>query len=1051
MREAIRYMAENHVAANILMFFLLIGGLVLLPTIKQEIFPEISLDVIKIEVLYPGAAPEEVEDGIILAIEEAISGISGIREVHSIASEGVGQVFVIVKEGENADRVLQDVKNAVDRITTFPEDAEEPIISKLLNRHEVISVIVYGNVDEWTLRHYAEEIEKDLLARPDITQVQLAGVRNYEISIELSEFARRKYGLTFDDLANILRSASVDLPGGRLKTKSGEILLRTKGKRYYASGYKDIVVITSANGTKLHLGDIANVRDTFEDTDRFALFDGQPAAIVKVFRIGDQKPIEISKSVQEYVKKKSRTLPPSIKLAIWNDTSKILKSRIDLLLKNAFFGLILVIIILGLFLEIRLAFWVMLGIPVSFLGTFLLMPLLDLSINMISLFAFIMALGIVVDDAIVVGESVYAKHRHVENATKAAIYGTFEVGKPIIFSVLTTVAAFLPLLFVGGLVGKFIKVIPMIVISTLLISLSESLFILPAHLSMTLDRPKSWLLQKFEIPRLWFSNRLEQFINGPYHSFLRLALNHRYSTIAAGIAIMLVSLGLIQGGIVKFRFMPIVEAEHVDVHIKLPVGTSVEKTNIIRKYVEKKGLEAVEELEQAHLGCKILEHVFTLVGGFVGETGPVTVGRATGSNLAEISMLLTPGQNRCVAATDVLRLWRKKVGQIPGVEAITYQANLVHMGANIDIQLAHEDMDVLKEAAQRLKKVLATYPGLSDIDDTYSTGKTEFKIKLKPRARLFGINESILGREIRGAFYGAEAMRIQRGRNEVKVMVRYPKWARQNIWDLENLRIKTPRGGEVPLSEIAIIEYGKGYNVINRVDRKRVVDVTASVDAKVANADEIIADLKEDFLPKLMSDYPGLTYSIEGEGKEEAESMASMKRGFILALFGIYSLLAISFRSYIQPIIIMLAIPFGIVGAIFGHLIMGKELSIMSMFGLVALSGVVVNDSLLLIDYANLKCQEGMDRFDAVISAGIRRFRPILLTSLTTFFGLMPLILERSIQAKFLIPMAISLGFGILFATGITLILIPCFYLVVENLKEFLCSSKTHELCDRKT
>ncbi len=1030
-------MAENHVAANILMFFFLIGGLVLLPTIKQEIFPEISLDVIKIEVLYPGAAPEEVEDGIILAIEEAISGINGIREVHSIASEGVGDVFVIVKEGEDADRVLQDVKNAVDRITTFPEDAEEPTISKLLNRHEVISVVVYGNVDEWTLRHYAEEVEKDLLAKPDITQVQLAGVRNYEVSIELTEAARRKYGLTFDDIAGIVRSASLDLPGGRLKTKSGEILLRTKGKRYYASAYKDIVVITSQNGTRLRLGDIANVKDTFEDTDTFALFDGKPAAIVKVFRVGDQKPIEISKTVREYVKEKSKVLPPSIKLAIWNDTSKILKSRIDLLLKNAFLGLILVIIILGLFLEIRLAFWVMLGIPVSFLGTFLLMPLLDLSINMISLFAFIMALGIVVDDAIVVGESIFARRKYVENATQAAIYGTFEIAKPIIFSVLTTVAAFLPLLFVGGLVGKFIKVIPMIVISTLLISLSESLFVLPAHLSMTLDRPKGWLLQKFELPRIWFSARLESFINGPYKSFLKLALNHCYSTIAAGIAILLLSLGLIQGGIVKFRFMPVVEAEHVDVHIKLPVGTSVEKTNVVRKYVEEKGLEAINELEQAHPGCKILDHVFTLVGGFVGQTGPVTVGQATGSNLAEISMLLTPGENRCVTATDVLRVWRKKVGQIPGVESITYQANLVHMGANIDIQLAHENMEILKEATEKLKEELATYPGLSDIDDTYSAGKTEFKIRLKPKARLLGITERELGREIRGAFYGAEALRIQRGRNEVRVMVRYPKEARQSIWDLENLRVKTPRGGEVPLKEVAVIEPGKGYNIINRVDRKRVVDVTASVDAKVANADEIIADLKENFLPKLMSEYPGLTYSIEGEGKEEAESMSSMKQGFILALFGIYSLLAIPFRSYIQPLIIMLAIPFGIVGAILGHLIMGKELSIMSMFGLVALSGVVVNDSLLLIDYANVKCQEGMDKLDAIISAGVRRFRPILLTSLTTFFGLMPLILERSIQAKFLIPMAISLGFGILFATGITLILIPCFYLVIEKFKAY--------------
>jgi len=1038
-KGAIRYMAQNHVAANILMFFFLVGGLVILPGIKQEIFPEISLDTIKIQVAYPGAAPEEVEDGIILAIEEAITGIDGIKEIHSIATEGMGTVFVVVKEGENPDRILQDIKNAVDRITTFPEDAEEPIISKLLNKHEVISVVVYGNVDEWTLRHYAEEIEDELLNKPNITQVELSGVRNYEISVEVPKETLRQYRLTTDDLAHLIGQASVDLPGGRLKTSEGEILLRTKGKRYFAPGYEDIVVLADDQGAKLHLRDLATVRDSFEDTDTFALFDGQRAAMVKVYRVGDQKPLEISKTVREYVKEKSKTMPTALHLAVWNDTSKILKSRIDLLLKNAFWGLILVIITLGLFLEIRLAFWVMLGIPVSFMGAFLFMPLLHLSVNMISLFAFIMALGMVVDDAIVVGESVFARHRWIKDPSEASVSGTLEVAKPIVFSILTTVVSFVPLLFVGGVIGKFVKVIPMIVITTLLVSLTESLFVLPAHLSMTLGRPTGWFLHKLEKPRLWFGPRLEQFIAGPYQSFLKVCLRNRYSTVAVGLTILLVSLGLIKGGLVRFRFMPVVEAEHIDVSIKMPIGTPVEKTDAVRRYVQEKGLEAVKELEKEHPGCgPLVQHIYSLVGGLLGRGGPVGSPEQEAGHLAEISMLLTPVENRCVTANEIVRRWRKKVGEIPGVEALTFEINLVHMGANLDIQLAHKDMEVLKKAAQRLKQVLATYPGLSDIDDTYSAGKDEFRIKLKERARLLGITEKELGRQIRGAFYGAEALRIQRGRNEVRVMVRFPKDERRHIWDLENMWIKTPKGGEVPLKEVAEIIPGRGYNVINRYNRKRVVDVTADVDAKIANADEILADLKAHFLPQLMADYPGLTYQIQGEGKEEAESMSNMKRGFLLALFGIYSLLAISFRSYVQPLIIMLAIPFGIVGAIWGHLIMGKDLCILSLFGLVALSGVVVNDSLLLIDYANVKRQEGKEAFQAIVEAGVRRFRPILLTSLTTFFGLMPLIMETSLQAQFLIPMAISLGFGILFATGITLIIIPCFYLAFEDIKKIL-------------
>ncbi len=1037
MKSIIRYMAANHVAANILMFFFLVGGLILLPTIKQEIFPEISLDTIMIQVAYPGAAPEEVEDGIILAIEEALSGLEGIKEIHSVAQEGVGTIYVTVKEGTNADRLLQDIKNAVDRITTLPEDAEKPIISKLLNRHDVISIIVYGQVDEWTIKHYAEKIEDDLLAKPNITQVSLFGVRPYEISVEIPQNNLKRFHLTFDDLAGIIRSSSVDLPGGRLNTKGGEILLRTKGKRYYARQYAGIIVLSAPDGLKLRLGDIAQVKDTFADVDTYALFDGQPAAMIKVYRVGDQRPLDISRTVREYVKTHSATLPSSLKLAIWNDTSQILRSRINLLLKNACYGLILVVIILGLFLELRLAFWVMLGIPVSFLGTFLFMPLLHLSVNMISLFAFIMALGIVVDDAIVVGESVFAHRKLHKDPEKAILSGTLEVATPIIFSVLTTIAAFVPLMFVGGMIGKFIKVIPLIVITTLLVSLTESLLILPAHLALTLNKPKGKLLHTLERPRLWLAKRLEHFVKGPYQKFLVLCLRYRYTSIAAGASLLLLSLGLVESGLVHFRFMPAVEANHVDVKIKMPVGTPVQETEKVACLIAQKGQQAARELERQHPRCgKIYQHIYTLIGGTLGLGGPVGRAGANASHLAEVSMLLTPIENRCVSANQIMRRWRKLVGEIPGVEALTFQANLVHMGANLDIQLAHHDLNVLRQAANRLKKALASYPGLSDIDDTYARGKTEIKIHLKPLGRLLGLTESELGRQVRGAFYGSEALRLQRDKNEVKVLVSLPRTDRYHLWNLEHLWIRTPSGAEVPLSQVATLTPGRGYSIINRYNRKRVVDVTASVEAKEISADEIINDLKQSILPQLENDYPGLSYQIQGEGKEEAESMASMKKGFSLALLAIFSLLAVSFRSYVQPLIVMISIPFGLIGAIIGHLIMGKDLCILSMFGLVALAGVVVNDAILLIDYANELRRKGERPFEAIVKAGIRRFRPILLTSLTTFFGLMPLILERSIQAQFLIPMAISLGFGILFATGITLLLIPCFYLVYEDLRE---------------
>ncbi len=1034
MKGAIRYMATNHVAANILMLFFIVGGLIMLPTIKQEIFPEVSLDTILVSVAYPGAAPEEVEDGVVLPIEDSISEVEGIKEIRGVASEGMATVYATVKEGSDPDLVLQDVKNAVDRIIIFPKDAEKPVISKLLNRREVVSLVVFGEVDQWTLRHYAEKIKDELLEYPQITQVELGGVRPYEISIEVPEETLRKYGLTLEAIAAQVRRASQDIPGGTIKTSGGHILVRTKGKRYWADEYREIVVLARPDGTKLTLGEIAEVKDGFADEDISAEFDGKPAAMVKVYRVGEQKPIEISSIVREYVRERAASLPASIGLAVMNDTSRMLKSRISLLLKNAALGLALVLVTLGLFLEIRLALWVMLGIPVSFCGAFLLMPAVDLSINMISLFAFIMALGIVVDDAIVVGESIYSHRQRGKPFGQAAIDGTMEVAVPVVFSILTTIVAFFPLIYVKGMLGKFIKVIPLVVITILIISLAESLFVLPAHLAgQSRLKKRGRFLAFIEGIRLWFGQRLERFVNGPYRRFLELCLSYRYATIAAGMAVLLVTVGMVKGGIVKFRFMPAVDGDEIKVSIQLPVGAPVEETESVARMVEAKGVETVKEIEKRS-GQRLLKHIYAVIGGSLDRGGPVGGAGARASSLAGIDMFLVPAEEREITSSEIGKVWRERLGPVPGVEAIVFKSNLVHMGANIDIQLSHDSMEVLREASDRLKRALAGFEGVSDIEDSYSAGKLEFKVRLRHRARLLGITEEELGRQLRAAFYGAEALRIQRDRSEVKVLVKYPESARRHVYDLENLRIRTPAGGEIPIYEAADVELGRGFSTINRYNRRRVVDVTASVDAKTANADEIISALQKGELMRLMQDYPGLTYGLEGENKEEAESMASMRAGFTLALLGIFCLLAVSFKSYFQPVIIMCAIPFGIVGAIAGHLIMGYDLSILSMFGLVALSGVVVNDSLLLIDYINTARRKGQGLLEAVVAGGVRRFRPILLTSLTTFFGLTPMILETSVQAQFLIPMAISLGFGILFATGITLLLIPCLYVAYEDL-----------------
>lgn len=1041
MNRAVAWFTENRVAANLLMIVLIFGGLLTLTSIRQEVFPEFSTDLITVSVIYPGAAPQEVEEGVNVRVEEQIQGITGIKKVTSTAAEGSGTVTIEVMTGRDVSAVLDEVKARVDAIDTFPEEIESPIIQEVLVRRQVISVAVSGQASEKTIKRIGERVRDDISALDGITQVDLANARPYEISIEVSEETLRRYGLTFSQVADAVRRASLDLPGGSVKTEGGEILLRTIGQAYRGREFEKIPVIRGRDGRKILLGKIANVRDGFAETDQFARFDGQPSVLVKTYRVGDQSALEIAEKVKEYVEAKKQEMPAGISLTTWQDDSQVLRSRLNLLLKNGFQGLLLVILILALFLRLKLAFWVSLGIPISFLGAFLLLPTLDVSINLISLFALIVVLGIVVDDAIVVGENIYSQYEKGKSGIQAAVDGAVQMVVPVTFAILTTVVAFAPLLAVPGNSGKIFRVLPLVVIPTLLFSLVECLLILPAHLSHgKKNQYKPNKNQRFHLSE-FFENRLKFVIQRVYRPSLEFGLRWRYLTVATAITTLFLTSGLVGAGWIKFVFFPDVEADNVMAMLTMPLGTPVETTAQAVRRLEETAQAVRQEIDEdrdQELGSAF-RHMMSSIGSQPSQSDgrPRNAGNVavSASHLAEVNIELAPAEERSISSEEIAERWRERAGDIPDAVELTFSSSLFSAGDPINIQLVAQNMDRLRSAADRLKSMLTKYPGVYDIAHSYMSGKQEIKLDIKPEAQLLGLSQIDLARQVRQAFYGEEAQRIQRGRDDVKVMVRYPQEQRRSIGDLENMRIRTPDGTEVPFSTVARAEIGTGYSTITRVDRQRAINVTADVDLNQGNPNEIIARIEAADLPELLSEYPEIRYTFEGEQREQQDTLAALGRGFLLALFVIYALMAVPLRSYIQPAIIMSAIPFGFVGAVWGHLIMGQNLSILSMFGIVALAGVVVNDNLILVDFINNRRREGASVFEAVREAGVARFRPILLTSLTTFGGLTPLMLETSLQAQFLIPMAISLAFGVVFSTFISLALVPASYLILEDFK----------------
>jgi multidrug efflux pump subunit AcrB len=1030
-RGTIAWFARNPVAANLVMFMLLIGGIVVGTGVRQEVFPDFRLDVIGISVPYPGASPSEVEQGILLAVEEAVRGIDGVERVSSAATEGVGTTYVSLELDADGSRVLPDVKNAIDRLSSLPKEAERPTVSLVTNRVEVISLVLYGEQDRAVLRAVAERTREELLADPGITQVDLTGAPPREIAIEVSRSALRTHGLTIEDIAARVRGAALELPGGSVKTESGEVLLRTTERRFEAMEFADIPVVTSATGTDVTLDQIAAIGEGFENTDESSYYQGKPAIMIKVFRTGDQTPIEVADRVEEHVQRLRMTLPEGIEVATWMDWSEIYEQRIDLLLRNAYIGLTLVLLILGLFLELRLAFWVTMGIPVSFLGALMLMPAMDVSVNMISLFAFIVTLGMVVDDAIVVGENIYEERLRGAQPLEAAINGAKRVAVPVCFSIATSVVAFMPMLFVPGFSGKLYRVIPSIVIAVLVISLVESLWVLPAHLAALREPRSRGLYAVLHRQQQRVARTLERFIHKVYAPALAATLRQRFVASAVGLAILIAAAGWVGGGHIGFRFMPEIDGDLVIASVELPHGTSVEQTRRVQQHMMQAAVDLLEESGEHD----IVRGMFSQIGApLPGDPGIPQVATG-GGHLANVQVFFVPADDRRMTTASFMQAWRERVGRVAQAERLDFMASIgPSPGAPIDVELLHDDMDVLERASSQLAEAMRDYAGVWDIDDGFAHGKPQLDLRLTPEAKSLGLTAADLAGQVRGAFHGTEALRQQRGRDEVKVVVRLPEQERRTVHDVESLLVRTPGGGEIPLSEAATIAPGRAWPVIRRSNGRRMVEVTADVRPDVANPGTILEAIEQGPLAQLVAEHPGLAYEFGGSAREQGKAMGSLAIGGQLALVAVFALLAIPFRSYVQPVIVMAAIPFGVVGAILGHIVMGFELSMISVMGLIALSGVVVNDSLVLIAAANDFRTEGASAFDAIHAAGVRRFRPILLTSLTTFFGLTPMILETSVQAQFLIPMAISLGFGILFATFIILLLVPVFYLFVDDL-----------------
>ena len=1020
----IGWFARNPVAANLLMLFLIVMGLYGAYVIRLELLPEIEFDAINVQVAYLGAAPAEVEEGVVVKIEEAIEDVQGIEEIFSYAHEGLGQVQVEVADGYETAQVLDEVKLAVDSISTFPAETERPTISQTRVRRPTISVQVAGDLDEHGMKELADRLKDGILALDEVNYAEVQGTRPFEISVQVPQSTLRQYGLTLEQVAQSIRRWSVDLPGGRIRSDGGDIRLRTKGQAYRGEEFEQIVLIAREDGTRVRLGDIAVIADGFEEVESYAYFNGQPSFGIRVMSSSTDNELDVAAAVKAYVEEVRPTLPPGVELKVWSDASRTLQQRMGMMFENLVIGAVLVLIILGLFLRLRFALWVILGLLVAFLGALMLLPApgIDVSVNLLSTFGFILVLGIVVDDAIVVAESVHAHTQARGHNLANVVAGARRVAVPATFGVLTTIMAFLPMLFTTGPLATLMGAVAWVVVLCLAFSLVESKLILPAHLgAMRLASGAG------RGPALaeWVDAWVKQTVAQRYKPLLDKAIRHRYTTLALFVGLLLLAIGFVAGGQVRYLFFPEVEGNLLSASFELHEGAPEARSREVVAQMDAALNRVNAEVKaRTKTDADIIEHYFAFV-----ERGVYGF----------FFVQLVPEDDRPVTQKEVEHLWREAVGEVPDVKRLALESGFATGGGPpISFKLAGRDYGQLERAAAELEQHLNTFAGVYEVQVSANVGPDEVRLAIRPEAEALGLTLADLGRQVRAAFYGAEAQRIQRGDDEIKVMVRYPLEDRLSLGDLEDMWVRTPDGRELPFAAVADYRLEQGYDSIQRVDGRRAVTVTAQAKIAVVEPTEVMRKVKEDFLPSLRERYPGLDTEVSGSAYEEELALRQVLLAFGIALFGIYALMAIPLKSYAQPLIIMSVIPFGVVGAVFGHWLLDVALSSVSLLGIIALSGVVVNDSLIMVDFVNKAKARGLNAVEAAIQSGAARFRAILLTSLTTFFGLIPMVLETSVQAQIVIPMAVSVAFGILFATLITLVLVPTLYVVAADAKRGL-------------
>ena len=1047
-RGPIAYMAGNSTAVNVVMLVLLVGGLYTAFGLVQEVIPDSSLDRIQILVPYPGASPEEVEELIVRRIEEQIRGVEGLERLVATASRGSGSVVAEFKNGTDIGRALNEVKAEVDLIPTFPAEAERPDVREITTRQVFLRLVVHGDVPERTLKELAYRIEEGISALPQVSLARTSGTRPDEISIEVPRLRLRSLGLTLGEVAHAVRQGSLELSAGGVSASEEEILVRMLGQNYDQYDFEDIVVLTHRDGTSVRLGDIATVHDGFADSDLRMRYNGRPAARVDVYRTSDEQLLGISEAVHDYLETSVLpSLPAGVDVAIWSDDSALVGGRLGLMVKNGLLGLLLVFVTLALFLEIRLALWVAVGLAVSFAGAFLVMGFVGVTINMFSLMGLILALGIVVDDAIVVGDSVHLEREKGAGGLEAAIRGTKQVSSPVIFAVLTSIIAFSVLMTVPGAQGRLGRAVPIVVISVLFISLLDSLLLLPNHLS---HLPAPGQGARHRIARYW--GRLQERVDvlvkrladGPLDRGLRLATGRPLVVLASAAGLLVLSAGLVASGIVPNRFNVPLEGDIVSADLELPAGTPGEFTAEVAGRVEEAGHRAVARVAAEHGVSMEDAPLEVAVAVTVGQSAQLfdplggDLVQAPRGHIATVQFKLIDWERRRIAASTLERLWREEAGEIPEATEFSITSSIVGGDRPVHYDLSHPDPDRLRSIADDVVAELTAIDGVFDVRDNLDEGFSELRLELDPAARALQLTLDEFAHQMRAGFFGVEALAVPRGREDVRVYVRLPKEERNSAVDVEKYIVRMPGGGEVALGQIASVGFDRSPSTIHRIDGRRSVSVTADVDAIHAIGRQVDDRLERDILAPLDARDPDFDYAFGGERKQQDTINAALARSGFLALIIMYGLMAIPFRSWVQPLIVLAAIPLGAVGALVGHMLLGLDLSVWSTQGLVGVSGVVINDSLVMVKFMNDYRDSGMDPRAAIIAGSKTRFRPILLTSLTTFLGVAPLVLETSTHARHLVPLATSVGFGVLFATFLLLLVVPALVMVQHQAREWL-------------